>query len=302
MGRALKTIALILFVGFNLAQAQNWDIPEDEKSKTSAFLFSDENRKTGEDLYGRNCKSCHGDPTKANYSKLNPIPKDFGSKEFQANSDGEIHYKISEGKGLMPSFKTILGNDEIWTIVAYARSFNAEYVQPPLQIVGKTAAFSKNVFVNLEYDEKINKIRISLIDKDSTGVEKLLGNVQVELYAKRTFGKLQIGKKGTTNQKGIVEIDFPKTLPQNTEGKVEFVVQLTDGASGAQINKATSLSIGAKNPHVNLLEERAMWNVSAMAPIWLLLAFLGVTLSVWGGIFYILKKLNEMRKSKSKAE
>jgi mono/diheme cytochrome c family protein len=106
-----------------------WVVPSDWNVKLSSTPFTDQNRKTGAELYLTNCKSCHGDPGKNNVIQLVPPPPDPSSVLMQQNSDGALHYKISEGRVTMPSFKNIVNSADIWNIIAYLRSFNKEYIQ-----------------------------------------------------------------------------------------------------------------------------------------------------------------------------
>jgi len=71
-----------------------------------------------------NCASCHGAMGKGDgvaSAGLSPKPADWTSKTVQAESDGEIFWKISTGRGAMPSWKH-LPEAERWALVRYIRS------------------------------------------------------------------------------------------------------------------------------------------------------------------------------------
>ena len=58
--------------------------------------------------------SCHGAKGKgdgAAAAALNPKPADWTSKQVQDESDGEIFWKISTGRGAMPSWRHLPEND-----------------------------------------------------------------------------------------------------------------------------------------------------------------------------------------------
>ena len=139
-------------------------MPEDRKSRLSTFEFTEASISAGEELYTFNCKSCHGDPGKGNYQALNPLPGDPASEKIQNNSDGALQYKISEGRGLMPSFKRILSQDDIWNLVAYIRSFNPDYTQA-LAVVSK--------LTNLKWSEI--KIELKLMAEEKKLLTRLVG-------------------------------------------------------------------------------------------------------------------------------
>ncbi len=46
-------------------------------------------------------------------------------------TDGELFYKISEGKKPMPVFKTKLSEDDRWALVLLIRSFATQQSTPP---------------------------------------------------------------------------------------------------------------------------------------------------------------------------
>ncbi len=71
------------------------------------------------------CAACHGQEGKGNgiMSKtlLKP-PTNLASQMVQANSDGELFWKITNGKSPMPANRIRFNDDERWYIVAYLRT------------------------------------------------------------------------------------------------------------------------------------------------------------------------------------
>jgi mono/diheme cytochrome c family protein len=62
-----------------------------------------------------------GDGPKA--AELKTEPGDFTKADVQAQTDGSIYYKISEGREDMPSFKKKIPDaEDIWSIVDYVRT------------------------------------------------------------------------------------------------------------------------------------------------------------------------------------
>ena len=69
---------------------------------------------TGDDLYRKTCKSCHGtDGTKGM----------FGAKNLRMSSleTTAIIQQIREGKGIMPSFKKKFSEDELAVLADYVK-------------------------------------------------------------------------------------------------------------------------------------------------------------------------------------
>lgn len=105
-----------------------WVVPG-KNAKTANPVKSDATSiHNGKELYSKHCQSCHGkkglgDGTKS--AELKTEPGDFTAPGFQSQSDGSIFYKVSEGRGDMPSFKKkIPDQDDIWSIVNYVRTLH----------------------------------------------------------------------------------------------------------------------------------------------------------------------------------
>jgi len=72
--------------------------------------------------------SCHGAKGKGDGPAavaLNPKPADWTSPAVQAESDGEIFWKISTGRGAMPSWSFLPETDR-WALVRYIRSLGGK--------------------------------------------------------------------------------------------------------------------------------------------------------------------------------
>jgi mono/diheme cytochrome c family protein len=104
-----------------------WPVPDAAKNKKNPVASNAESIAAGKALWATHCKSCHGakglgDGPKA--AQLKTEAGNFSLAEVQAQSDGSIFYKTSEGRDDMPSFKKkIPDQDDIWSIVNYVRTF-----------------------------------------------------------------------------------------------------------------------------------------------------------------------------------
>ena len=79
--------------------------------------------KKGKDLFGANCRKCHGPSGRGNGPDADPdhMPADLTAS---TNPEGVMFYKVWNGRKapVMPPFKSSLTKDEIWTVVMYAKS------------------------------------------------------------------------------------------------------------------------------------------------------------------------------------
>ncbi len=101
-----------------------WVAPAAEKPKKNPLPANAASIAQGKKVAGVNCVSCHGATGKgdgAAAAAINPKPADWTSKNVQAQSDGEIFWKLSNGRGPMPPWKFLPENDR-WALVSYIRS------------------------------------------------------------------------------------------------------------------------------------------------------------------------------------
>jgi len=275
--------------------SQEWKVPENKKKKTAPFKFNADIVKKGETLFNSNCLSCHGNPGKKNYANLNPSPGDPASDDYQDQTDGEMYYKITNGRSPMPSFKTILAETERWTIISYIRSFNKKYIQPDTAAVAGETEYTINLLAEKLSDSNKVKVTATAYSAKDTVVVK---NADVTLYAKRNFGLLPIGEKKSTDKNGIVIFYFPEDLPGDTAGYVTLVVKLSDETGDIGEGEMTKkLQVGTPTHPVSLLDTRAMWSVRSQAPYWVIITYCSAVLLVLGVIGYILKQLSIIYKT-----
>jgi len=101
-----------------------WTAPGSEKAKKNPLPTDKRTAEQGEKVAKVNCISCHGDKGKGNGPAaiaLNPKPADWTSKRVQVESDGEIFWKITNGRGPMPPWRHLPENDR-WAVVRYIRT------------------------------------------------------------------------------------------------------------------------------------------------------------------------------------
>ncbi|HET7115967.1 MAG TPA: cytochrome c [Hanamia sp.] len=129
------TVAIVVFV-FGLIAAsftikiqptqKAWPVPAADKAKKNPVASNAESIKAGKTLWSRHCKSCHGNQGLGDGSKapqLKTEPGDFSLPSFQSQTDGEMFYRLSEGRDDMPSFKKKIPDEEDrWNLVNFMRT------------------------------------------------------------------------------------------------------------------------------------------------------------------------------------
>jgi mono/diheme cytochrome c family protein len=127
----LPSIMLILsFILLALSEsfAQDpWIAPEGAINMRNPIASDASSIKSGGKIFKSVCWTCHGTtgvgdgPAAAG---LNPKPGNLKSDVFQAQTDGAIFWKISEGRGAMSAYKTALTTTQRWQLVNYLRTLN----------------------------------------------------------------------------------------------------------------------------------------------------------------------------------
>lgn len=110
------------------AQTTPWVAPAAEKAKKNPLPSDKKSVEQGEKVAKINCVSCHGNKGKGDGAAavaLNPKPADWTSKRVQDESDGEIFWKITTGRGAMPSWRHLPENDR-WAVVRYIRTLKGK--------------------------------------------------------------------------------------------------------------------------------------------------------------------------------
>ncbi|WP_421918086.1 c-type cytochrome [Marinifilum sp.] len=300
MKNTIKNIAALLLIfvfSGSMANAQDWIVPASAKKKQNPYEATSKNISSGKKIYNIQCKSCHGDPTMANMLPLAPVaPTDLGAQNFLVQNDGEIFYKVNKGKGAMPAFEKTLSDEDKWMVINFLRSFdrNKQVKQQVAEIKNPEVT---DVKLELKVDDADKKMLAKLSGVTNKGQRVGLQGIEMSFLVKRSFGYLDVsGEDPYTNEKGDVQIQFPKDLPGDREGQVNMLVKVTDDAFYGKLEEARVVTLGVPTDPVNPLDERAMWGTSANAPIWIIVTYVGGVIAIWSIIFLVLFQLIKLPK------
>jgi mono/diheme cytochrome c family protein len=123
---AVAAISLLVWVGVAVVSAQGpWVAPADAKAMKNPVKGVGNAKKSVE----TNCVSCHGPAGKgdgpAAAALPPPKPANWTSAAVQKETDGELFWKMSNGRGAMPPWKH-LPEQERWEIVNYIRTLKGK--------------------------------------------------------------------------------------------------------------------------------------------------------------------------------
>ena len=135
-GRRLSKILFIVLLGtivvavlYSVLRGSSgpWLVPEEAKQLTNPLQMNPAALQSARTIYKEKCANCHGESGKGDgpdASRYDPAPTNFtDAAKLGGATDGELFYKISEGKKPMPVFKTKLTEQQRWELVLLIRSF-----------------------------------------------------------------------------------------------------------------------------------------------------------------------------------
>ena len=101
-----------------------WLAPKDSDNLKNPFTDKKSSALDGKKTFVQYCISCHGNEGIGNGPasvSLNPKPGNLTSKVVQKQSDGNIFWKVSNGRGAMVAWKFTLSEKQRWQLVNYVR-------------------------------------------------------------------------------------------------------------------------------------------------------------------------------------
>ena len=118
-------LAFLLIFGQAIAQSTNWLAPKEANDLKNPIAGNAADLASAKSLYIANCGPCHGDKGKGDgvaAAGLNPKPADHTSASVQAETDGALFWKLSEGRAPMPGYKKIFSDQQRWQLIAFIRT------------------------------------------------------------------------------------------------------------------------------------------------------------------------------------
>jgi mono/diheme cytochrome c family protein len=112
------------------AGKEEWKAPPADAAKKNPVAVNDESLAAGKESYEGQCADCHGLTGKNDGKKVGEMKKEEKDRmtpltdaSVAKQSDGELFWKISNGKKPMPAGKKLMDENEIWNVVNYIRTF-----------------------------------------------------------------------------------------------------------------------------------------------------------------------------------
>lgn len=112
------------------AESAPWIVPPDAKKVKNPFPPTPELLADGQQLFTDNCVLCHGEKGIGDGPGAKAIkvkPANFTDAKLMATeTDGSLYWKMTNGRGPMPSWKDTLTDKERWELVDYIRKLTKD--------------------------------------------------------------------------------------------------------------------------------------------------------------------------------
>lgn len=122
---AVLVVAILTFSGCG----GGWNVPLDANTLHNPVPMNAETIAAARVLYVANCQKCHGVhgdgkiPPDATYFYSTKPTNFTDARRVDSMSEGEIFWKMTNGRKPMPSFKSKLSDEQRWELVNLIRVF-----------------------------------------------------------------------------------------------------------------------------------------------------------------------------------
>lgn len=122
----LLLVVILLTISSFAHEKTGWIAPESAKMMKNPVKATKASIQRGKEIYEKKCALCHGErgdgkgPASAG---LDPKPPNFKESHGEKITDGELFWKLTTGRGVMPSYEKDLTVEERWHVINYINTF-----------------------------------------------------------------------------------------------------------------------------------------------------------------------------------
>lgn len=143
-------------------------------------------------------------------------------------------------------------------------------------------------------EDSLLNIQVRLSDI-GTGTATPIKEATVGIFVKRSFLPLKVGE-GTTDENGEATIEFPNGLPGDAKGNLTLIARLDENEIYGNLEVSSVQNWGVPVSDKIINQPRALW--STHPPLWMLITFIVLMVTVWGHYIVIVYELFRLRKEK----
>jgi mono/diheme cytochrome c family protein len=131
----VMAVVALLFAGWTAARDKDWPVPPDAAKVKNPVAATPDNLEAAHAIYLDKCAGCHGDKGAGDGPQADmftPAPAAFTDAHMMGEmTDGEIFWKMTEGRKPMPSFKRSLTDEQRWQLVNFLRTLAPKTAPKP---------------------------------------------------------------------------------------------------------------------------------------------------------------------------
>jgi mono/diheme cytochrome c family protein len=123
LGLIFLTMTVLVFAH----EKTGWMAPEEARKMKNPVKPTKASIQKGKEIYEKKCALCHGvrgDGKGPASTGLNPKPTNFKDSHGEMMTEGEHFWKITTGRGPMPSYEKDLSAGERWHVINYINTFS----------------------------------------------------------------------------------------------------------------------------------------------------------------------------------
>ena len=141
-------------------------------------------------------------------------------------------------------------------------------------------------------EDSLLSVQVKLVDI-GTGTETAVPETVIGVFVHRFFNPLKLGE-GTTDASGEATVEIPNNLPGDAKGNITLMAMLQENETYGNLETSVVQKWGTPvSDKINELP-RALW--SPHPPLWMLITFIIMVVTVWGHYLVIVIQLFRLRK------
>lgn len=121
----VSSLIVIIFLSYSSSgQTNDWIAPPENINRVNPLKGNAKALVKGKKIYYQICATCHGRSGIGDGpggKTFDPKPADHTSEKVQKQSDGELFWKITNGRGDMPTYGQLLSKTQRWQVIEYIR-------------------------------------------------------------------------------------------------------------------------------------------------------------------------------------
>ncbi len=200
-----------------------------------------------------------------------------------SNHNGEAYWILPATQ-----FSDSAGSIQYWAVVQNHPDY--EDAEESVSIVPSV------MILKLEAEDSVRMVKLFAGYPDETGQIIPLTEAECQIYVKRLFGLLPIGEPETTDEEGLISVEFPADIHGDESGNLTVVAKIAEHevVGNVEVNKTINWGIPSKTD--DFYQQRELWSARANSPIALILIVNAALIGIWGMIGFIILEIIKINK------